>query len=268
MNFLMINLNSLVDGFAVIIGSYLMNAIMFLTLLFAVRVPDFDDDRNAVKPYLLVVFLHFALSVLRYHNLYYSNVSFILISVAMFAVVGTIVYLSSHWIYTSELDPAALTNEQCQFYVWTFIEVFYFMSTVFAAFLFILISVFGRMQVDVSTPTVPEKGEGEFIVMQSFMIQLFSQIVSVPFINFVLTSNVSPSLNCQPREAHSFLHPIAYLAFLQVVLFILGFFKTRVSLYRATWYNNIMPELCHYSIFVALLVLPVVNIALSIAYVC
>jgi len=155
----MINLNSLVDGFSVITGSYVLNFVMFLTLLIVVRVPEFSgDDRNALEPYLLMVFLHISLSVLRYHNLYLSNESFILISVAMFAVIGTIVYLSSEWIYASDLNHGAFTSEQCAFFVWTQIEVAFFLSQIFSAILFILASFFGKLQVELSTHTVPKKG--------------------------------------------------------------------------------------------------------------
>ena len=101
--------------------------------------------------------------------------------------------------------------------------------------------------------------------MQTLFILLFSQIVSVPFINLMFRMEDQPS--CLTHEAESYLHLIAYLAALQVLLFYLGFLSTRGSLFRRTWYNNIMPELAHYSIFVAMLLIPAINIALSIAYV-
>ena len=65
----MLHLKSSIDGFKVILGGLYMNAVIFLTLIIAVRPPEYPDERKTTQArmlYIMLVIYHLSFCVVRY----------------------------------------------------------------------------------------------------------------------------------------------------------------------------------------------------------
>lgn len=66
----MINVLSVLDGFRILLGAYGLHFVAFLTLVFTVRIPTFEEDEersvNAKILYWILAFYHFGLTVAMY----------------------------------------------------------------------------------------------------------------------------------------------------------------------------------------------------------
>ena len=66
---IMLHLKSSIDGFKVILGGLYMNAVIFLTLIIAVRPPEYPDERKTTQArnlYIMLVIYHLSFCVVRY----------------------------------------------------------------------------------------------------------------------------------------------------------------------------------------------------------
>jgi len=71
----MLELRSVVDGFNVILGSWIVHVAAFLTLVLVIRVPpDYGEDnpktQNAKVIFASLVVMHFCLGAIKYVSLY------------------------------------------------------------------------------------------------------------------------------------------------------------------------------------------------------
>ena len=65
----MLYLKSSVDGFKVILGGFVMNLVIFLTLIISVRPPEYPDadkTKLARNLYIILVVYHFCFTVIKY----------------------------------------------------------------------------------------------------------------------------------------------------------------------------------------------------------
>ena len=65
----MLHLKSSVDGFKVILGGFCLNLVIFLTLIIAVRPPEYPDDRRTTQArylYIMLVVYHLGFCVIKY----------------------------------------------------------------------------------------------------------------------------------------------------------------------------------------------------------
>ena len=65
----MLHLKSSVDGFKVILGSMMLNLVIFLTLIIAVRPPEYPDERKTTQArnlYIMLVVYHLGFCVISY----------------------------------------------------------------------------------------------------------------------------------------------------------------------------------------------------------
>ena len=65
----MLHLKSSVDGFKVILGGFCLNLVIFLTLIIAVRPPEYSDDRRTTQArylYIMLVVYHLAFCVIKW----------------------------------------------------------------------------------------------------------------------------------------------------------------------------------------------------------
>ena len=66
---IMLHLKSSVDGFKVILGGLYMNAVVFLTLIIAVRPPQYSDERKTTQArnlYIMLVIYHLSFCVIKW----------------------------------------------------------------------------------------------------------------------------------------------------------------------------------------------------------
>ena len=73
----MLNLISNIDGFKVVIGGFVQNLAIVLTLAIAVRPPVYEGDEDKTSDarwvYALLILFHFVLAVVRYASMFMTN---------------------------------------------------------------------------------------------------------------------------------------------------------------------------------------------------
>ena len=72
-----VHLKSSIDGFKVMLGSWYLNLAVLITLIVAVRPPEYDNDdaktKEARQLYILLIAYHLVLSVGKYYVEYYRT---------------------------------------------------------------------------------------------------------------------------------------------------------------------------------------------------
>lgn len=100
----------------------------------------------------------------------------------------------------------------------------------------------------------------------TLMIDMFSMIVASPSINLFLQTNVAPK--CVAFETEDVLvTTVNWISFVQIIFFALGLFAPRGSTYSSRRRLEMMPTLCYWSIMTSMVILPVINIVISIFHV-
>ena len=99
----MLNLKSSVDGFKVVLGGYVFNFVVFLTLCIAVRPPQYptEEKTNEAKwLYALLIVYHFTFSLIKYLTLgaapkfFRDKLCYIMI-----CAISLMTYLCQNWLY-------------------------------------------------------------------------------------------------------------------------------------------------------------------------
>ena len=109
----MLNLKSSVDGFKVVLGGYLLNLVVFLTLVIAVRPPEYPTEERTNEAKLLYGFLivyHFAFAVIKYLVLNIAPKGFRnKFALIMICAISLLIYLCHSWLYQPGAPRTKLT---------------------------------------------------------------------------------------------------------------------------------------------------------------
>ena len=109
----MLNLRSVVDGFKVIIGSFLIHIAALLAMAIAVRPADYPEDvdrtERAKTTYIYLMVLHAALAVVKYIKMFMNDHVNILSPVFMLIEVVVMTDLCGNWVFIK--DKVATTRE-------------------------------------------------------------------------------------------------------------------------------------------------------------
>jgi hypothetical protein len=139
----MIFLKNSIEGFNLIVGGFLQHLILMLALIICVRPPSYEDEqrtKEAKYVYIFLIFYHLALGVSRYWSLFISNKLRATITMIMLASVVVTILLCQRWIYVDlEAELELKTKKQIDWYVWCWIELAFFYSTMFGAAIFTMI---------------------------------------------------------------------------------------------------------------------------------
>jgi len=269
----MIYLKNTIDGFKLVIGGFVMNIVLPLTMLIAVRVPTYEDDEAKTKEalyfYIYLIVYHLALAAIRYWSLFMSNWWRENITVCMLVAVITQVLLCHRWVYNLDedvdFDYNEMSEKQKAWYVWCWIEVAFFYSTIIGAALFTFIRswfpVIMRVQGNLLIDDVEHT---DFLDVESLMIDLFNMI-SAPFIiSLMLGQLCYGHFEGDLYSTTIWQKTSNWFSFVQMILFGFGFFCPRATLYRSAWWNEWMPKASYYAVYICMYVIPVSIIALSL----
>ena len=110
----MIELISVVDGFNVILGSWIVHIAAFLTLILSIRgAPNYEDDPDKSKQATIVftalVLLHLLLGVAKYLSLYKSTYFNNKMTFFIMLMVFMTCNLCQNWVFIGEQDKSTLT---------------------------------------------------------------------------------------------------------------------------------------------------------------
>lgn len=102
----MIQLKSIVDGFNVILGSWIVHLAAFLTLVFVIQSsPDYEDAiRTQEAKYLFygLIIFHLTLAIIKYVSLFVNDFFWDKTALLTMIVVALACYLCQNWVYTDK----------------------------------------------------------------------------------------------------------------------------------------------------------------------
>ena len=111
----MINLDSVIDGFRVIIGGFILNLVALVTIIIAVRPPEYEDDEElthtAFVIYITLLVNHLTLAAVRYLSLFQTRLLRDYMVCFMIVQVVIVCILSQRFIYTEDLRAVTKTQE-------------------------------------------------------------------------------------------------------------------------------------------------------------
>ena len=134
----------MIDGFKIVIGGQIVNMVVVVAMVIAIGLPPTYEDDNEKTTLALCTYIYLIL-----YHIVQSAVSWCLIlgisgagsiTTWMMLTVITIVIVIQRWIYTEVVeDYSSMSDKQKAWYVWCWIEVAYFFSTIIGAALFTFI---------------------------------------------------------------------------------------------------------------------------------
>lgn len=169
----MIQLRSIVYGFRVILGSWIVHLAAFLVLLFDIRPPNYKDDRERTQQakiiYWVLLMTHLVLSIVLYLSLLWTKVFWDKMTILILFVVATTCYMQGNWFY-SDRPPSDAGSDQAVFEQWLMIELFMIYSFVAAAALFLTISKFKKPILNMMSPLLERDYFCDVIELYSLQI--------------------------------------------------------------------------------------------------
>ena len=113
----MIELKNVVDGFNVVLGSWLVHFAAFLTLILAIRKPpEYENDEktthDAKMMFSALVIFHLVLGFVRFHSINISMYFWDSLTPLMIAVVILTCFLCDNWIYSTKNTGISYTLDQ------------------------------------------------------------------------------------------------------------------------------------------------------------
>lgn len=183
-------LKSSIDGFKVVLGSYMQHILCIIMLAAAVRPPTFDGDddrtRNATILYGFLFPYHLLIGAVKYLYMDMFATMADKISVMMFLCVVLQIYICQYWVYMPETFYAGLTSKQQTFELWLLIEVLLFYGNIMGGTFYTFLSTIRPTTMKLRYRTLKMDGVGDYCDSNLLAIDL-TNVVFVPcFVGFVL----------------------------------------------------------------------------------
>ena len=145
---------STVDGFKIVIGSWIINLAALLAMLIAIRAPPaYDDpylDKEATWTYCLLILMHAIMSFVKVWSLYIGTYFWDKQTILMLFVVGIQILICRNWLYNEDRDSlltVPLTDQQKKFETWIYLEYILIYSNVAGAIMYIFINRVWKLQI-------------------------------------------------------------------------------------------------------------------------
>ena len=264
----MLFLKNAIDGFKLVIGSFVIHCVFILTMVIALRPPKYEDEERtneALGIYIFLIFYHLALGGVRYWNLFLSNQFRANITIWMMLTVVVIILLCQRWIYI-DLEVLVLeTKNQREWYVWCWIELAFFYSTIIGAAILTFIRSWFPIALRIEPPLLVADNEHvDFLDVESLTIDLFNMIAAPFIISIMIGTHCYVNLSGDLYTMSSYQNASNWLSFVQMILFCIGMFTPRCSVFRSISWNENMPRLCMFALQISMFAIPPTIIVLSI----
>ena len=264
----MIVTQNAIEGFTAVIGGYVQSLVCAIVMAFCIRAPDDykTQERNEAAKTLFWVLLSSHVIMTVYRFLYLNLFSWMrnAIVIFMFMKIILITYLSQSWLYAEDVEDITKTDDQFYFYRWLWVEYTLVFVNIVGVMIFMLLSSCSKPKVEIQTiPQYRQNKPEDFIYMYTILIQLFQLLIAPSLVNVWLRFVVYDNINRFEKERDWSLQVAAIFSYVQIACFWVGFMFTRSSESRKRFYNKIMPEVTHYCILFAGLIIPIILIILT-----
>ena len=183
----------------------------------------------------------------------------------MLAVV-VIILLCQRWVYV-DLDVLELKDKkQTEWYVWCGIEIAFFYSTMFGAAIFTLVRSFCPVAFQIQGPLLDTSNEHvDFLDVESLVIDLFNMVAAPCIISIIINTHCYCHLSGELYTLSSQQKAANWLSLVQMILFCVGLFTPRSSVWRSQWWNEFMPGFCMLALQTSMFVIPTIILFLSVS---
>ena len=195
----MINILSTVDGFKVIMGSWIVNLAALLTLLLAIRSPpDYGEDSQRTYHAKLLfsglVLIHLFLGIVKYVSLFLSRVFWDWIVLFCLVNIVVMVYICQNWLYIDGRDINDLTPEQYKFELWLWTELMLIYTSIASSAIYITACYFRHPTVVISSQLDGENIFSDFLDAHMLMVDFMNSIFAPGLIALMIAfSNMATS---------------------------------------------------------------------------
>lgn len=111
----MIQIQSVVDGFNIILGTWITQLALFLTMCSSVRIPDYEDPdlvSSAKFTFSMLLISHLALIVATYAKTFMGRLCLSKLPIMMLLFITEIAYLCGRWVYNEDVYTAKDKTEK------------------------------------------------------------------------------------------------------------------------------------------------------------
>ena len=99
----MLNLKSVIDGFKVVIGNWMVHIAALLTMIIFVRPEEYNDDHGrsdrAMGIYIALIIMHIVLALVKFIKMFVTDEISIITPVFMLLVVIMTIYMCEDWFF-------------------------------------------------------------------------------------------------------------------------------------------------------------------------
>ena len=164
----MVNLISTIDGFRVVIGSWMIHIAELLVIIISLHKPPVypTEERTTEATWLFcwLCIMHFGMAVIKLDTMYHSTAMWETITICLMLVCATMNWLCQSWLYPAEYygsDPQ--TREQKKFETWLWIEYAVFWATIFTSCIYGLACFLKKPKIILTSTVLANYGEGDFV---------------------------------------------------------------------------------------------------------
>ena len=186
----MLNLKSSVDGFKVVLGGYVLNLVVFLTLCIAVRPPQYPTEERTNEAkwlYALLIAYHFIFFLIKLLIMgkapkYFRDK----IALIMICAISLLIYLCQKWLYQPGAARPVLTKKQEAFEKWLWIEVLLIYGQMFSATIYSICHSFKPSKYQFYSNETKYLGDPDFLTIYGVVVDFASLNTTPAFVIFCL----------------------------------------------------------------------------------
>ena len=256
-----------VDGFELLIGSINLHIVCSLTIILALRPPQYENDqrtKEALVTYFSLIAFHLIQGVIRYCTIFVTNRLRPFIAIFMMFPVVFTMYLSQRWVYAGKNVLELETELQRQFYVWCSLEIAIFWITIIASAIFTLVRSAFKTQLRVQGPLTEERNEDtDVLIAESLLIEMFTLILAPIGISRMVDQYCYDEMDGEMYQISAQQKVSNVLSFIQALLFCFFVFTPRGSVFKTKWWNENIPDYCYLAVQVSIFWIPPAIVAIN-----
>ena len=263
--------NSLVDGFMVVLGSYIVHLAAALTILICFwwngSVPEYEDNgdrsKHATIVFWILLLFHALMAFVKYAALEveWGKWFWDKLPLFVFIVISMACYLAHHWIFNIDRPEASITEEQEKFETWLYVEYCFIWSYIVAGTVFAFVSQITRPKMRIMSVLINNDSFGDFMEQNSLLLDLSNTLFAPAIVGGSLALfkfKQTPAEMEENRDDDMYIlsQSACVLCLTQVVLIYIGIFLTRGNEHYKVWCIRRLPQVAYYSNVGAGVVMP------------
>ena len=184
-------LQSVVDGFQIILGSYLTQFTAALTLVFFIRPPEYEGNeqrtKEALRLYVILIFWHVWLTLVIWSNFWYTKFFQDKLTIFMICQLLLACYICENWVYDVDLQlKEDKTAKAIKFECWIDIEFVLMCSYILGGVTYAICNKIWKLSLRFTREGEDELEFGDYIEVNMFLIDISNNMFAPALVGIVL----------------------------------------------------------------------------------